>query len=65
MQDPADYVRESLNHLGRTEVRIGELVYIRVLEQEVGPGEAMRLARMAVSITLDTLDDERLRTHMR
>lgn len=61
----AEYVRHALREHGRTEVRIAELVYIGLVEEVLGPGEAMSLARRAVAITLDTMEDERDRKHMR
>lgn len=61
----AEYVRHALSAHGRTEVRIAELVYISLAEEVLGPGEAMALARRAVAITLDTMEDERDRKHMR
>lgn len=62
---PGEHVRDALKGHGRTEMRIGELIYIQLLEDAIGPGEAMALACRAVAIALDTLEDERTRTHMR
>lgn len=66
MADSASlYVREAMSSNGRTEVRIGELAYLALLEEAVGPGESMRLARRAVALALDTIEDEQTRRHMR